>query len=97
MRIERHYTQKGESAYSGIEFRTTKSEIRNPKGSIVFKLDDIAVPADWSQVASDILAQKYFRKAGVPTRLKKVEELPETESRALLPGLDSADDADPDA
>ncbi|MCP4382498.1 MAG: vitamin B12-dependent ribonucleotide reductase [Hyphomicrobiales bacterium] len=74
MRIERHYTQKGESAYSGIEFRTTKSEIRNPKGSIVFKLDDIAVPADWSQVASDILAQKYFRKAGVPTRLKKVEE-----------------------
>ncbi|MCP4383893.1 MAG: vitamin B12-dependent ribonucleotide reductase, partial [Hyphomicrobiales bacterium] len=74
MRIERHYTQKGESAYSGIEFRTTKSEIRNPDGSIVFKLDDIAVPADWSQVACDILAQKYFRKAGVPARLKKVEE-----------------------
>ncbi len=74
MRIERHYTRKGEGAYRGIEFRITKSEIRNPDGSIVFKLDDIEVPATWSQVASDILAQKYFRKAGVPTRLKRVEE-----------------------
>ena len=61
MRIERHYTTKGEDAYAGIEFRTTRSEIRNPDGSIVFKLDDIEVPAAWSQVASDILAQKYFR------------------------------------
>ncbi|MEP5518029.1 MAG: vitamin B12-dependent ribonucleotide reductase [Bauldia litoralis] len=74
MRIERHYTTKGEDAYQGIDFRTTKSEIRNPDGSIVFKLDDINVPSTWSQVASDILAQKYFRKAGVPARLKKVEE-----------------------
>ncbi|MCB1487083.1 MAG: hypothetical protein KDJ88_06450, partial [Bauldia sp.] len=74
MRIERHYTKKGENAYAGIEFRTTKSEIRNPDGSIVFKLDNIEVPATWSQVASDILAQKYFRKAGVPARLKRIEE-----------------------
>ena len=74
MRIERRYTKKGQDAYAGIEFRTTKSEIRNPDGSIVFKLDDIDVPASWSQVASDILAQKYFRKAGVPAALKRVEE-----------------------
>ncbi len=74
MRIERRYTKDGESAYAGIEFRTTRSEIRNPDGSVVFKLDDIEVPANWSQVAADILAQKYFRKAGVPVRLKKVEE-----------------------
>jgi ribonucleoside-diphosphate reductase alpha chain len=74
MRIERRYTKAGEGAYSGIEFRTTRSEIRNPDGSVVFKLDDIIVPAAWSQVASDVLAQKYFRKAGVPARLKKVEE-----------------------
>ena len=74
MRIERRYTKAGLSAYDGIEFRTTKSEIKNPDGSIVFKLDGIQVPASWSQVASDILAQKYFRKAGVPTRLKRVEE-----------------------
>ena len=74
MRIERRYTKAGQSAYEGIEFRTTKSEIKNPDGSIVFRLDDVQVPASWSQVASDILAQKYFRKAGVPTHLKRVEE-----------------------
>ncbi|MFN0263322.1 vitamin B12-dependent ribonucleotide reductase [Tepidamorphus sp. 3E244] len=74
MRIERRYTEAGKSPFEGIEFRTTSSEIRNPDGSIVFKLDDIVVPASWSQVASDIIAQKYFRKAGVPAKLKRVEE-----------------------
>src|SRR5450432_4371288 len=74
MRIERRYTKAGQSAYEGIEFRTTKSEIKNPDGSIVFRLDDIQIPASWSQVAADILAQKYFRKAGIPARLKRVEE-----------------------
>ncbi len=74
MKIERRYTKAGESPYASIPFRTTKSEIRNPDGSIVFALDNIEVPAQWSQVASDVLAQKYFRKAGVPARLKRVEE-----------------------
>ncbi len=74
MRIERHYTQSGASPYDLIAFATTKSEIRNPDGSVVFSLDNIEVPAAWSQVAADVLAQKYFRKAGVPSRLKRVEE-----------------------
>ena len=78
MRIERRYTKDGQgsqdAAYAGIEFRLTTSEIRNPDGSVVFKLDNVEVPEFWSQVASDVLAQKYFRKAGVPARLKKVEE-----------------------
>ena len=74
MRIERHYTTDGQSPYAGIAFRTATSEIRNPDGSIVFRLDNIAVPAAWSQVAVDIIAQKYFRKAGAPARLKRVEE-----------------------
>ncbi|MCT4655263.1 MAG: vitamin B12-dependent ribonucleotide reductase [Cohaesibacter sp.] len=74
MRVERRYTTKGKSAYDTIEFRKATSEIRNPDGSIVFQLKDIDVPSAWSQVASDILAQKYFRKAGVPAALKKVEE-----------------------
>ncbi len=64
----------GQSPYADIEFRLTTSEIRNPDGSIVFHADDVEVPEAWSQVASDVLAQKYFRKAGVPARLKKVEE-----------------------
>ncbi len=74
MKIERRYTTTGQSPYATIEFRSTKSEIRNPDGSVVFSLDNIEVPAQWSQVASDVLAQKYFRKAGVPARLKRVEE-----------------------
>ncbi len=74
MRIERRYTKEGQSAYADIAFRTTISEIRNPDGSVVFHADNVEVPEQWSQVASDVLAQKYFRKAGVPSRLKKVEE-----------------------
>ncbi|HYC25163.1 MAG TPA: adenosylcobalamin-dependent ribonucleoside-diphosphate reductase, partial [Roseiarcus sp.] len=57
-----------------IKFQRTKSEIRNPDGSVVFSAPDIEIPANWSQIAADVLAQKYFRKAGVPTRLKRVEE-----------------------
>jgi ribonucleoside-diphosphate reductase alpha chain len=74
MRIERRYTKEGQSPYAEIVFRLTTSEIRNPDGSIVFHADDVEVPEQWSQVASDVLAQKYFRKAGVPARRKKVEE-----------------------
>jgi ribonucleoside-diphosphate reductase alpha chain len=74
MRIERRYTKAGQSPYADIVFRLTTSEIRNPDGSIVFHADNVEVPQQWSQVASDVLAQKYFRKAGVPFRLRKVEE-----------------------
>src|SRR3954464_241879 len=74
MRIERRYTKEGQSVYADIEFRLTKSEIRNPDGSVVFQADNVEVPAHYSQVAADVIAQKYFRKAGVPARLKKVEE-----------------------
>src|SRR6201989_2406712 len=74
MRIERRYTKDGQSAYADIAFRLTTSEIRNPDGSTVFKAENVEVPEFWSQVASDVLAQKYFRKAGVPAKLKRVEE-----------------------
>src|SRR6201997_4485012 len=74
MRIERRNTTQGQSPYAGIDFRLTTSEIKNPDGSVVFHLDNVEVPTAWSQVASDVLAQKYFRKAGVAARLKKVEE-----------------------
>ncbi len=74
MRIPRHFTVEGHSPYEGIAFRGAASEIRNPDGSIVFSQNDIEVPEAWSQVASDVLAQKYFRKAGVPKALKPVPE-----------------------
>ena len=74
MKIERKFTKAGQDAYAGIEFVTTTSEIRNPDGTIVFRLEDLEVPASWSQVASDVIAQKYFRKAGVPVALEAVKE-----------------------
>src|ERR1700730_1612568 len=74
MRIERRFTKEGQSPYADISFRLTTSEIKNPDGSVVFHAENVEVPEQWSQVASDVLAQKYFRKAGVPSRLKKVEE-----------------------
>ncbi|MBQ1204030.1 MAG: vitamin B12-dependent ribonucleotide reductase, partial [Loktanella sp.] len=74
MKIERNFTTAGADAYAALAFKTTTSEIRNPDGTIVFKLDDCEIPAGWSQVASDVIAQKYFRKAGVPSAVKKVKE-----------------------
>ncbi len=74
MRIERRFTRAGQSPYADIAFRLTTSEIRNPDGSVVFHADDVEVPSFWSQVAADVLAQKYFRKAGVPARLRRIEE-----------------------
>ncbi len=74
MKITRRFTEAGKSPYDTIQFRRATSEIKNPDGSVVFRLDGFFVPEHWSQVAADILAQKYFRKAGVARRLKKVEE-----------------------
>src|SRR5487761_2240066 len=107
MHIERRFTETSkpaatkpasatsDSAYDSLAFNTTRSEIRNPDGSVVFSLENVEVPAGWSQVASDVLAQKYFRKAGVAARLKKVEEetvpswlwrsVPDTAALADLP------------
>ncbi len=74
MKIDRKFTKPGQDAYAELDFVSATSEIRNPDGTIVFRLENIEVPASWSQVASDVIAQKYFRKAGVPTQLKKVKE-----------------------
>ncbi len=74
MKITRRFTTAGTSPYDLIQFRRATSEIKNPDGSVVFRLEGLMVPEQWSQVAADILAQKYFRKAGVARRLKKVEE-----------------------
>ena len=74
MKIERKFTKAGQDAYAGIAFGSTISEIRNPDGTIVFRNEAVEVPKSWSQVASDVLAQKYFRKAGVAARLKRVKE-----------------------
>jgi ribonucleoside-diphosphate reductase alpha chain len=74
MRITRHFTTEGKSPYEGIPFRNVTSEIRNPDGSVVFRHEGIEVPEAWSQVACDVMAQKYFRRAGLAACLKRVEE-----------------------
>ncbi|MFI5002626.1 MAG: vitamin B12-dependent ribonucleotide reductase, partial [Reyranellales bacterium] len=74
MRFERRYTEAGKSPFAAMAFRAADSEIRNPDGTIVFRQAAIDVPAEWSQVAADVLAQKYFRRAGVARCLSKVAE-----------------------
>ncbi len=74
MKINRLFTTAGKDPLESIEFVKRTSEIKNPDGSIVFKMDEVIVPKDWSQVATDVIAQKYFRKAGVPKLLKKIKE-----------------------
>ncbi len=74
MRLTRRFTEGLSSPYEPIEFSERKSEIRNPDGSVAFVNEQVNVPANWSQVATDIIAQKYFRKAGVPTRRRAVPE-----------------------
>ena len=66
MKIQRLFTQAGVDPLDSIEWEKRESVIREPDGSVVFEMRDIEVPKTWSQVATDILAQKYFRKAGVP-------------------------------
>lgn len=74
MKIPRLYTKEGKDPYESIEFTTSSSVIRNPDGSVVFEWKEVKVPKDWSQVATDIMAQKYFRKAGIPKFLKSAKE-----------------------
>ena len=65
MRIERRFTQKGKDPFNSIEFAERTSRIAQPDGTVVFEAKDIQVPSGWSQVAVDIIAQKYFRKAKI--------------------------------
>jgi ribonucleoside-diphosphate reductase alpha chain len=74
MLITRRFTQAGRDPFAAITFAPRSSKIVNPNGSVVFEAKDVMVPETWSQVAVDILAQKYFRRAGVAARTVKVAE-----------------------
>ena len=74
MRIRRTFTEDKGDPFVGIHFLERTSKITNVDGSVVSEINQVVVPDKWSQVAVDIMAQKYFRKAGVPTRLKKKYE-----------------------
>lgn len=74
MKIRRYFTVAGRDVYDGIAFKKVVSEIRNPDGSIVHKAEGVEVPESWSQVASDVLSQKYFRRTGIAAVLRQVKE-----------------------
>ncbi|MCC6236009.1 MAG: vitamin B12-dependent ribonucleotide reductase [Dehalococcoidia bacterium] len=74
MRIARHFTASNRDALDGVPFEPRESRIVNPDGSVVFEARDVQIPKGWSQVAVDIMAQKYFRKAGVPSAVTRVPE-----------------------
>ncbi|ROL55960.1 vitamin B12-dependent ribonucleotide reductase [Bacteroidetes/Chlorobi group bacterium Naka2016] len=66
MKIQKIFTKNAKSPYDLFKYTKRNSVLRNPDGSIVFQMENIEVPSHWSQVATDVLAQKYFRKTGVP-------------------------------
>jgi ribonucleoside-diphosphate reductase alpha chain len=72
--VSSRFVAEGRHAFDSIQWDARSSTIRNPDGSVVFEMNNIRIPKGWSQVATDIIAQKYFRKAGVPAKTKKVQE-----------------------
>jgi len=66
LQFERRFTKDNVSPFDQFEYDYRDSVIKNPKGEKVFEMTNVEVPKQWSQIATDILAQKYFRKAGVP-------------------------------
>src|SRR5437899_11349099 len=74
MKIARRYTTEGQDSFAAFTFSPRSSRIVNPDGSVVFEMKDLLAPEAWSQVAVDILAQKYFRRAGLPAQSERVAE-----------------------
>ena len=66
LQFQRQFTREGENVFEMFEYDYRVSVIRNPNGEVVFEMNNVEVPKQWSQIATDIIAQKYFRKAGVP-------------------------------
>src|SRR5947208_14155725 len=66
MKINRRFTKPRQDPFASVEYERRTSRITNPDGSVVFEMNDAEIPKSWSQLATDIMVSKYFRKAGVP-------------------------------
>jgi ribonucleoside-diphosphate reductase alpha chain len=86
LRIPRYFTNEHTNVFDMVSYTKRSSVIRNPDGSTVFELEDVEVPESWSQVATDILAQKYFRKAGVPLKDKDGKPLLDENGKQITGG-----------
>ncbi len=89
LHIPRYYTREGIAPADMFTYEKRTSTIKNPDGSTVFTMEDVEVPVFWSQVATDILAQKYFRKAGVPLRNER-DELVLDENGKIISGRETS-------
>jgi ribonucleoside-diphosphate reductase alpha chain len=84
MKISRRFTKSGQSVYDTMEWTRRSSRIGNADGSTVFEMKDAEIPASWSQLATDIVVSKYFRKAGVPQTDAQGNPLMGDDGRPLL-------------
>src|SRR3978361_1558773 len=66
MKISRRFTKPNQDVFSTVAYEKSTRRISNPDGSVVFEMNDALIPEQWSQLATDIMVSKYFRKAGVP-------------------------------
>ncbi|MFH1391179.1 MAG: adenosylcobalamin-dependent ribonucleoside-diphosphate reductase [Candidatus Diapherotrites archaeon] len=82
--IDRVFTKKGEDPLEQVEYSIRSSVIKNPDGSTVFEMKDLEIPKKWTQIATDIIAQKYFRKAGVPQFDEKNEPILDENGKQVL-------------
>ncbi len=89
LKIQRMFTKENSNRYEGIKFEERTSKIINPDGSVVFEMNNVEVPTTWSQMATDILAQKYLRKKGVPQRNSKGEIRKDKNGDVILGGENS--------
>ncbi len=84
MKIARKFTQAGKDPFASVEWVKRSSRISNPDGSVVFQMDDAEVPSSWSQLATDIMVSKYFRKAGVPVEGQPGKTGPEKSAKQVI-------------
>ena len=84
MKITRKFTKAGQDPFATTEWVKRQSRISNPDGSVVFEMNDAEVPAGWSQLATDIMVSKYFRKAGVPQKGEDGKALKDESGKPVL-------------
>lgn len=84
MKIKRRFTKEGTNPFDMFTYTKRSSILRNPDGSVVFDMRDVEVPSGWSQMATDILAQKYFRKRGVPQYDEKGTPLKDEQGNPVM-------------
>lgn len=90
LKIDRLFTREGIDPLDEVQYELRTSAIKEPDGTVVFEMKDCEVPKDWSQVASDIIISKYFRKAGVPQYDKEGNELKDEKGNVITGGEKSA-------